>query len=208
MNVRKVRIKKKLISESEDSFLIYSSRPEKQLAIPKRLVIKSNSEKFYSKNNMTSTWDVFHIDNDFFKNQHVMKKIFSFKNSGHLFLYGYKKFYVNFDSVITKLYSRPMTFCFYCDDELISSTKTTEHILPRNFIQAYGYNSLDDNTVPCCRNCNSLKSNLHPVTFRELVKTMISNTTDELLIKKLSSILKTLNKILIDKKDIFDGGKN
>jgi len=196
MKVRKIKIKGKTLSFDDESFFICADFPAgKKLTIPKRIVIKSDSQQLYSRNNNQSEWVILWVDSDFFKDQEILKIIRRIKTAGHIFLYGNKRFGINFDQVIDRLYSRSMDFCFYCDETLNKNNRTTEHLVPKAILRAYLINVLDDNTVPCCQKCNSEKANLHPYTYREYVKLMIKRDV------RYKKVLRTLNSILINKND-------
>lgn len=202
MNVRKLRVKTKIIQETDASLLIFPTDKHKILLIPKRVVIKSEVGEFYSKKKHEgfSEWTTLHIDNDFLKNEQIMSKVNNLRLAGHLFIYGNRKFGIDFDAVITKQYSRPVDICFYCDEELIRHNKTVDHLIPKAFLRAYGIVFLEDNNLSCCGDCNSKKANLHPATFREYVKILLKSSPAD----KWRIVLKTLNDILIDKKDPFN----
>lgn len=135
------------------------------------------------------------VDSDFFKDSIVLKKIRRLKISGHVITYGNKRFGVNFDQVVDRLYSRNMDTCFYCDETLNKNNRTTEHLIPKAMLRAYHLNAINDNTVPCCSSCNSEKANLHPYTFREYIRRRKKEST------RFRKILKVLDLILINKKD-------
>jgi len=202
MNVRKLRVKTKIIQETDVSLLIFPTDKHKILLIPKRMVIKSEVGEFYSKKKDEgfTEWTTLHIDNDFLKNEQIMNRVVNLKSAGHLFLYGNKRFGIDFDTVITKQYSRPVDLCFYCDENLSIKNKTIDHLVPKAFLRAYGIVFLEDNNLSCCIDCNSKKANLHPITFREYVKTILKSAPK----KKWRDVLKTLNNILLDKKDLFN----
>lgn len=196
MNVRKIKIKGKTFSFNDDSFFICEKSPAgKKLTIPKRVVIKSDSEELYSRDNKKGEWITLWVDSGFFKDAEILKVIRRIKTAGHIFLYGNKRFGILFDAVMDRLYSRSMDFCFYCDETLNKTNRTTEHLVPKAILRAYLINVLDDNTVPCCQKCNSEKANLHPYTFREYVKLRLSSDV------RYKKVLKTLNSILINKND-------
>lgn len=198
MNVRKLRVKAKLVCDNGSELLLCKEAPAKTLRIPKQYIIKTDESEFFSRKNISSTWIILFLDTDYFKAKGILKRLETLKSAGHIFLYGDKKYGVDFDAVITKLYSRSMDYCFYCDEDLIAENRTTEHIIPRAILKAYGLITIDNNTVPCCKECNYLKTNLHPYTFRVAVQTIIKHAGAS---KKWGVVLQTLNKILIHKKD-------
>lgn len=53
--------------------------------------------------------------------------------------------------------------CIYCDEKLTSKTFTVDHIIPKS---QGGEDSLD-NCKPCCKFCNTLKSNMSITQFNE-----------------------------------------
>ena len=71
--------------------------------------------------------------------------------------------------------------------------------MPTVIIKAYGFSYLDDNLVPSCRDCNSEKASLHPYIFREKVKMLWERTKNP----KWKKVIIVLNKVLIEKHDIF-----
>lgn len=196
MNVRKIRVKSKLIQETDHDLIICPDAvDDRNLVISKSLILKSFEKDFFSRNNLVNTWTTFHIDSFLFKDKDALRKIRRLKNAGHLFTYGVQKFGIDFDAVIDRVYSRNMDHCFYCDHNLDKTNRTSEHLVPRVMLKAYLIVSLDDNTVPCCIECNSEKANLHPYTFREYVKLKIG------FAPRYKKMLRTLNSILISKKD-------
>lgn len=196
MNVRKIRIKAKLIQETDHDLIICpEATDDRNLIISKDLIIKSFEKDFFSRNNLVNTWTTFHIDSFFFKDKDSLRKVRRLKNAGHLFIYGVKQFGIDFDAVIDRVYSRSMDHCFYCDEILDRTNRTSEHLVPKAMLKAYLIVTLDDNTVPCCSDCNSEKANLHPYTFREYVKFKVD------VAPRYKKMLRTLNNILISKKD-------
>jgi len=77
-----------------------------------------------------------------------------------------------------------------------------DHIVPRLIMKAYGLLAIDDNTVPCCLDCNREKDSLPASIFRERIKTMLKARSG-VNKHKWRKALKTLNQILIDPKDTF-----
>ena len=204
MNTRRIRIKTKHLSETDEHYLISGTV---NLIIPKDYVIKTGKNEFFDYNTRPGKkiqWTSLYLDTDFFKHKAIIDTLRKLKNDKKVFIYGRKQFGVNWDAVINRMYTRPLNQCFYCDvkmrkggNKVNSSTK--DHVIPRVMVEAYGYNYLDDNTVPCCRWCNQHKGSLHPYTFREKVKHKLSYLRKGR--DKWEKILKTLNKILIEKKD-------
>src|SRR3989304_4344597 len=106
MNVRKLWVKAKLVCNESSELVICKEAPAKTLLIPKQYIIKSDESEFFSRKNILSTWLVLYLDSDYFNANGVLKRIETLKSAGHIFLYGDKKYGVDFDAVITKLYSR------------------------------------------------------------------------------------------------------
>ena len=204
MNARRIRIKTKYLSETDEHYLVSGNV---NLIIPKSYVIKTARQQFHDYNvkpGKQIPWTSLYLDVDFFKHKPVIDSIRQLKNDKKIFVYGRKQFGIIWDAVINKMYSRPLDQCFYCDCKLRKggnkvNTHTKDHIIPKVMVEAYGYNFLDDNTVPCCKWCNQHKASLHPYAFREKVKHKLSYLRKGR--EKWESILKTLNKILIEKKD-------
>jgi hypothetical protein len=187
------------VTDKGDRYLIRNKNA--YLEIPKSYVLKTNNQKFHDK----KPWINFYLDPDFFKKPGVFKKMLRFKSSKSLFIYGRKLFRINWDSVVNRMYSRSQYICFYCDGEFTEGrgdrlSKTTDHLIPTVMLKAYGYEYLDDDEVPCCYECNQDKASLHPVTWRVKVIRNFEMTGDN----KWKIALKTLNKILTDKKDPFN----
>jgi len=55
-------------------------------------------------------------------------------------------------------------WCSYCGKHLVGDDFTVDHVVPRSTLLALGISS-DDNTVPCCKECNSLKSSTPLLEF-------------------------------------------
>lgn len=192
MKLIKVRAKSKVVTIEEDKMIVCPDLSYR-IEIPKRLIIKTSGGVFYSKNNKKTMWTTMFVDSDLFKNTIVIQNIRRAKSAGHIFVYGNKMFGINFDAVIDKLYSRSMDFCFYCDETLNKSNRTTDHLIPKAILRAYMLNTIENNTVPCCSICNSEKASLHPYIFREHARLRPGEISKK--------ILKTLNLILISKTD-------
>lgn len=199
MNVRRIRIKTSIINDKGDLYLVRNKNI--YLEIPKSYVLKSNNQTFHDK----KRWTVFYLDPDFFKKAGVLKKLIRLKKLNHAFIYGRRLFKIHWDNVVTRTQSRSLDVCFYCDMEFVHEknhkfSKTSDHLIPTVILKAYGYEYIDDNEVPCCRECNQDKASLHPLTWRVKVRNNIKLTGKP----KWNTVLKTLNKILTDKKDPFN----
>lgn len=205
MNAKRIRIKTKYLSETDEDYAVSG---KVTLIIPKSYVIKTGNQELHdytTKSGKLIEWTNLYIDPDFFKHGQVIAIIRKLKNENKLFVYGRKTYGIIWDYVINRLYSRPLDVCFYCDQKLKSKgdkrfKKTKDHLIPKVIVEAYGFYYIDDNTVPCCFECNQEKASLHPYIFREKVKHKIQYSRKP---EKWKRILKTLNKILIEKHDIF-----
>ena len=197
MNSKRIRIKSKLITPLENEFVIKGKKIS--LVIPKSYILKTN------RNESDNYWTNFYLDPDFFKSKDVLLSLRALKNDDNVFIYGRKSFGIIWDEVIDKVYSRKKNKCFFCDDHLYAKkgkepgNRTKDHLIPTVIIKAYGFSYLDDNLVPSCQDCNSEKASLHPYIFREKVKILIERTGKG----KWRKVLTILNKILIEKHDIF-----
>jgi 5-methylcytosine-specific restriction endonuclease McrA len=196
MNSKRIRVKSRLITQNDNEFIIKGKKIS--LVIPKSYILKTNNKE--SKDHWTSLY----LDPDFFKSKDVVLKLRFLKDDDSIYIYGRKSFGIIWDNVANRVYSRQKNICFFCDEKLYSGrtkhgNKTKDHLIPTVMVKAYGFNYIDDNLVPACQDCNSEKASLHPYVFREKVKLLIERTGKE----KWRKVLKTLNKILIEKHDIF-----
>jgi len=199
VNARRIRVKTSIVTDKGSFYLIRNKNS--YLEIPKSYVLKTNNQKFHDK----KPWTNFYLDPDFFKKNGVYRRMQKFKSSGSLFIYGRRLFKINWDNLITRLYSRRLDICFYCDTEFdprinCRFSKTSDHVVPTVVLKAYGYEYIDDNEVPCCYECNQDKASLHPATWRVKVQNNIRFTSEP----KWAIVLKTLNKMLTEKKDLFN----
>lgn len=201
MNVRKIRIKTKLVREQQDSF------SAQELVIPKTYITKVEGKKYYSRTTKShkENWTIFTIDEDFLRDSSVLLAISELKEKGRLYVYGRKSFGIDWDVVLDMLYSHPADKCFYCSESLIDTNgkkkrnKTKDHLVAKEILKAHGLYSIPDNTVPCCTTCNGAKGSLTVYLWRVKLKTMIKerNKYDW----KWRRALKVMNRILIDKTD-------
>ena len=204
MNARRIRVRASIVENTENEFVLKGKKV--RLIIPKSYVLKTNNQDYFDIDPVINkrTWINFYLDPDFFKHDKVYAKIKMLRKSRNIVFYGHKKFGIIWSNVVDRMYSRPLFFCFYCDEKLtgfgtMNENKSRDHLIPRIFLKAYGIRYIEDNSLPCCMGCNAQKANLHPYIFREKVKLLIEKTKDE----KWNRVLKVLNKILIEKKDIF-----
>ena len=105
---------------------------------------------------------------------------------------GETHFGINWDFVVVKRKNNKN--CFLCHGELNSTNRTSDHLISKMILKAYGYTKpLPNNTVPCCKDCNKEKASMHPEVYRDFVKNKISETGEP----KYRIILFTLNKIIV-----------
>ena len=79
-----------------------------------------------------------------------------------------------------KFYELVQKPCVYCGEQ---GTKQTRQGVQKNIFYYTGLDRVDntrgyteDNVVPCCRTCNTLKTNLHVSTFMNKVKQIYEHT--------------------------------
>ena len=105
---------------------------------------------------------------------------------------GETHFGINWDFVVVKRKNNKN--CFLCHGELSSANRTSDHLISKMILKAYGYTKpMPNNTVPCCKDCNKEKASMHPEVYRDFVKNKISETGEP----KYRIILFTLNKIIV-----------
>lgn len=194
MNARRIRAKSSYLSILDDGLLL--SDKKNSLLIPNSFILKTNEQNFFDQK-VNQQWTNIYLDPSFFKTKDILVKLARFKRSNKVFVYGKRSYGIHWDNVITRMYSRPQDLCFYCDAELNTKSKTKDHLVPVVVIRALGYNYIDDNTVPCCKDCNSEKASLMPDIFRMKAKRLIKADY------KWKKVVSVLNKILINKKDPF-----
>lgn len=196
MNTRRIRIKADIISPVECGYVAKSNSAS--LLIPHSVILKTNKQAFFDKNK-SNQWTNFYLDPDFFKNNAVLVSVGKLKKAGKLFVYGKRSHGINWDYVLNIKYSKPGSFCFFCDEPLKAKvTKTRDHLIPTVVLKAYGYEYIDDNIVDCCFDCNKEKASLPPEYFRIKAKRLAIHS------EKWRAVYKVLNKILINKNDPHD----
>ena len=196
MNTRRIRVKSNIVTPQRGGFLIKSKNTA--LFIPASFILKTNKQDFF-ESKKKNPWNNFYLEPDFLKNRVVLLQLSRLKKQGKLFVYGKRSHGIHWDHVLSKVYSRPQDMCFFCDEELVAKeNKTKDHLVPTVIVKAFGYNYIEDNTVPCCKECNEEKASLHPAYFRVKAK-RLSKHSDKWL-----RVYKTLNKILIDKKNPYE----
>lgn len=201
MNTKRIRVRSNAVEEDEKNFTVLG--PE-TLIIPKKFVQKTTEQEFFDKSYFKvqkTKWTSIYLDPDFFREHGVSKKIHQLKQRKKIFVYGRRAYGIIWDYVINIVSGKPAKYCFYCDEKLIRKVNfTRDHVIPRSIVEAYGLYELPDNTVPCCKECNEEKADLHPYIFREKVKIKIKYSNNK---EKWRRVLKVLNKILIEKTDPF-----
>ncbi len=201
MNTKRIRIRSSAVEFDGKNYTVLGNVT---LTIPKEFVVKTVEQEFYEKSyhkQRKSKWTSIYLEPEFFRRPDISKKIHNLKKRNKIFVYGRKAYGVNWDYVINIVCGRPMNVCFYCDEKLIKGVNNTrDHVIPRSIVEAYGLYEIPDNTVPCCRECNEEKADLHPYIFREKVKLKIRYSRRK---NKWRRVLKVLNKILIEKEDPF-----
>ena len=206
MIVRKIRLRTNLLSSNDESYF-YNSKDGASLIIPRHYVYKTYKKSYFSYTDWIKkkSWTILLVDSDFFSAVETIKTIAELKSRELIYVYDRKKFGIDWDRVSERLFTNPPNKCFYCQTSFKNqkSKKTKDHLIPKLMLKAYGIRILEDNTVPCCEDCNKLKSSLHPYTFREYIKTLIK--TERAWGKKGTyiKILEVLNDILIGHKDAF-----
>lgn len=202
MNVRKIRIKHKLVKESPKDF------STNELLIPKTFIVEVDHRQYYSRNTKTKkeTWIILSIDDDFLRDSKILIAISNLKEKGHLYVYGRRSFGIDWDQVLELLYSKPANNCFFCNEPLVDNqgikrkdVATKDHLVAREILKAYGLYSIPDNTLPCCVECNRAKGSLTPYLWRVKLKTLIKARTDQDW--KWRRGLQVMNKILLESKD-------
>jgi len=199
MNTKRIRVRSSAVEEGEKSITILGNQI---LTIPKEHISKISEKELFEKSyfdTKKAKWTSIYIDADYFRR--IAHDVYKLKRKSRVFIYGRRSYGINWDYVINIVSSRPATYCFYCDEPLFRKVNfTRDHVIPRVIVEAYGLSSIDDNTVPCCKECNEEKGSLHPYIFREKVKLKVKYSRKK---QKWKRVLKVLNKILIEKTDPF-----
>jgi len=184
----------KFLAEKKDSYLFCESKTKARyrFSIPKTQTLKF--ERVVIKNLYTKIdedWIDISVTDWIWNKSNLEKKLKSYKMTSDVVISGETHFGICWDFVMMK---RKNKFsCFFCQEKITGKSYTDDHLIPRSILRAYGLKGgIPNNTVPCCKECNSEKANLHPEVYRELVKRKIHNGEDV----RYRVILFTLNQVL------------
>lgn len=186
----------KILSKDEKCYVFCSSRSDlnSRFSIPKSQVLKF--EKITIKNPYTKTdedWIEIVVTDWIWHKKNLKEKLNNYKIVDSVVISNETHFGINWDYVIMK--KRDRNHCFFCQCKLNSDgkEKTNDHVIPKAVLKAYGLKGgIANNTVPCCKEDNREKANLHPEIYRELVRRKIHEGGD----LKYRTILFTLNELL------------
>lgn len=85
----------------------------------------------------------------------------------------------------------PKGFCFYCLDELWDHNRTGDHVVPISWRRRVTGSLSGRNIVPCCKPCNTHKSNIHPIVWMMAMP-------DEDARERLSEVISSLGMIVYE----------
>ena len=124
------------------------------------------------------------------------KNAYAYVINGILYIEGNEKFEKIMYEITYTLKGKEK--CLYCKNPITSKTRTIDHMNPRT----YGGPSIPNNLLPCCKKCNSDKSNMTADQFRQWLKLETQSEKDEFSDKCIRKNFNTFRKkrYLIPKK--------
>lgn len=180
-------------------FTVSAQKGSKQFTIPKGQVtnVSHYLKKTHKDRGGNEKWLKITVTDWIWNQAQILSYLKPLLKEHQAHIEGQKTFGIDWDKVIIRKLNPGK--CFYCDVKLYKDKGrnkgnwTKDHIIPKTILTAYGISMLSNNTVDCCRECNGLKTNLHPEIFLQLIRRKEMHSGN----KKYKQIREVLEDIVI-----------
>ena len=185
----------KYVSQTKDSYIFNDTKRDvrSKFSIPKSQVLKFS--ELTIKNEYTGideAWLHIEVTEWIWIKTNLYNRLSGYRFNDAVIIDGETHFGIVWDNVILK--RRNKKLCFFCYCKLDAENRTKDHLISKMIIKAYGgKKTLNNNTVPCCKECNGEKKSYHPEVYRNFVIDKLKTTGEP----KYRIILFNLNQILV-----------